>query len=88
MLHSLAMPETIDTDSMLARAAKVIPGGASAGGRRVFRDIIIGTEGAYLWNARGARYDGPCARDLSGKRRQRTSRGPRHFGRRCLSATY
>jgi glutamate-1-semialdehyde 2,1-aminomutase len=44
------------TEAMLARARRVIPGGASAAGRRIFEDVIVRTEGAYLWNADGKRY--------------------------------
>ena len=46
----------IDRVAYLARAAQVIPGGASAGGRRVYQDVIVRTEGAYLWNADGKRF--------------------------------
>ncbi len=46
----------IDRASYLARAQQVIPGGASAGGRRIYQDIIVRTEGAYLWNADGRRF--------------------------------
>ena len=44
------------TAAMLARARRVIPGGASAAGRRVFEEVIVRTDGAYLWNADGKRY--------------------------------
>ena len=47
---------TIDTASHLEAAARVIPGGASAAGRRVFRDVMVRAQGAYLWNARGKRF--------------------------------
>ncbi len=43
-------------DDLLARAARVIPGGASAGGRPDFGDVITRAQGAYLWNADGKRY--------------------------------
>lgn len=43
-------------EAYLARAKQVIPGGASAGGRRVYQDVIVRTAGAYLWNADGKRY--------------------------------
>jgi glutamate-1-semialdehyde 2,1-aminomutase len=46
----------LDRASYLARARRVIPGGASAGGRRVFEDVIVRTAGAYLWNADGKRF--------------------------------
>jgi glutamate-1-semialdehyde 2,1-aminomutase len=46
----------VDRVSYLARARNVIPGGASAGGRRVFDDVIVRTAGAYLWNADGKRF--------------------------------
>jgi glutamate-1-semialdehyde 2,1-aminomutase len=45
-----------DVRSLLERARRVIPGGASAGGRRVFEEVIVRTDGAYLWNAQGKRY--------------------------------
>src|SRR3712207_9596551 len=44
------------TEGLLARARRVIPGGASAAGRRVCEEVIVRTEGAYLWNADGTRY--------------------------------
>ena len=43
-------------ESILARAGRVIPGGASAAGRRVYEDVIVRTQGAYLWNADGKRF--------------------------------
>lgn len=49
-------PTTTSTDALLTRAARVIPGGASAGGRPDYRDVIVRAEGAYLWNADGKRY--------------------------------
>ncbi|NNL36320.1 MAG: aminotransferase class III-fold pyridoxal phosphate-dependent enzyme [Silicimonas sp.] len=45
-----------DRETHLARAAKVLPGGASASGRRVFHDVIVKTQGAYLWNSGGKRF--------------------------------
>lgn len=48
--------DRIDLQEHLTRASKVLPGGASASGRRVFKDVIVRTEGAYLWNAEGKRY--------------------------------
>lgn len=58
MTATLGSTETgqIDRNALLARAARVIPGGASAAGRRVFREVIVRTEGAYLWNTEGKRY--------------------------------
>ncbi len=44
------------TSEHLERAKRVLPGGASAAGRRVFQDLIVRTEGAYLWSAKGKRY--------------------------------
>ncbi|REK21374.1 MAG: aminotransferase class III-fold pyridoxal phosphate-dependent enzyme [Actinobacteria bacterium] len=41
---------------MFERAARVIPGGASAGGRSDLADYIVRANGAYLWNAEGKRY--------------------------------
>lgn len=49
-------PFKIDRAAYLARAQQVIPGGASAGGRRVYQEVIVRTEGAYLWNADGKRF--------------------------------
>jgi 4-aminobutyrate aminotransferase-like enzyme len=46
----------VDRASYLARARRVIPGGASAGGRRVFEEVIVRTAGAYLWNGDGKRF--------------------------------
>ena len=46
----------LDPQVHLDRAARVLPGGASAAGRRVFPELIVSTEGAYLWNAQGKRY--------------------------------
>ena len=43
------------TDALLARAGRVIPNGVSAGGRDVYRDVIVRAQGAYLWNAAGRR---------------------------------
>jgi len=41
---------------MLARAAAVLPGGASAGGRSVYGEVIARASGAYLWSVEGTRY--------------------------------
>ena len=40
--------------SVLARAAKVMPGGSAVEAEP--RDLIVRTQGAYLWNADGTRY--------------------------------
>ncbi len=40
----------------MARAARLIPGGASAAGRRVYEHVIVCIQGAYLWNADGKRF--------------------------------
>src|SRR6476646_7248060 len=42
-----------DTEALLARARRVIPNGASSGGRARFEDVIVRAEGAYVWTARG-----------------------------------
>ncbi|MCV0402843.1 MAG: aminotransferase class III-fold pyridoxal phosphate-dependent enzyme [Chloroflexi bacterium] len=55
MNTTLAAPTAV-RDDLLARAAHVIPGGASAGGRPDFGDVITRAQGAYLWNAEGKRY--------------------------------
>lgn len=55
MLSSKTQPTTQSRD-LLARAERVIPGGASAAGRRVFKDVIVRTHGAYVWNADGKRF--------------------------------
>ena len=52
---TMASPLTQRAD-MLSRAERVIPGGASAGGRPLFGDVITRAQGAYLWNADGKRY--------------------------------
>ncbi len=44
------------TDALLARARRVIPRGVSAGGRDVYRDVVVRAQGAYLWNADGRRF--------------------------------
>jgi glutamate-1-semialdehyde 2,1-aminomutase len=44
------------TDAMLTRAGQVIPHGVSAGGRDVYRDVVVRAQGAYLWNAAGRRF--------------------------------
>ena len=46
----------VDRATLLARAKRVIPGGASAAGRRVYDDVIVRTAGAYLWNSAGKRF--------------------------------
>jgi glutamate-1-semialdehyde 2,1-aminomutase len=46
----------VNRDDVLARARRVIAGGASAAGRRVYDETIVRTQGAYLWNAEGKRY--------------------------------
>ena len=48
--------DVVDRDSILARARRVIPGGASAGGRPIFEDVIVRAQGPYLLNADGKRY--------------------------------
>jgi glutamate-1-semialdehyde 2,1-aminomutase len=44
------------TSALLARAERVVPHGASAGGRNVYRDVVVRAQGAYLWNAAGKRF--------------------------------
>jgi glutamate-1-semialdehyde 2,1-aminomutase len=44
------------TQALLARARRVIPRGVSAGGRDVYRDVVVRAQGAYLWNADGRRF--------------------------------
>lgn len=56
MLNLKTQPRSLKSDDLLARAARVIPGGASAAGRRVFREVIVKTQGAYVWNAEGKRF--------------------------------
>jgi glutamate-1-semialdehyde 2,1-aminomutase len=46
----------VDRAAILERAGRVIPGGASAGGRPDFHDVIVRAQGAHLWNADGKRY--------------------------------
>ena len=52
------MTETVTNErsAMLARARQVIPGGASAGGRPIYDDVIVRSHGAYVWNADGKRF--------------------------------
>ena len=53
---------SIERAEILRRAAGVIPGGASAGGRPVFQDVIAQAKGAHLWNLAGRRFvDHLCA---------------------------
>jgi glutamate-1-semialdehyde 2,1-aminomutase len=52
---TLAEPTSLRAD-LLARAGRVIPGGASAGGRPDFGEVITRAQGAYLWNPDGKRY--------------------------------
>ncbi|WP_328473752.1 aminotransferase class III-fold pyridoxal phosphate-dependent enzyme [Actinoplanes sp. NBC_00393] len=53
MTAHTALPHSQD---LLDRAARVIPNGVSAGGRDVYRDVVVRAQGAYLWNAAGRRY--------------------------------
>ena len=48
--------KTTGHDELLARAAAVIPNGVSSDGRAKFHEVIVRTEGAYVWNAEGKRY--------------------------------
>ena len=43
-------------ETLLARAERVIPHGVSAGGRDVYRDVVVRAQGAYLRNASGRRF--------------------------------
>jgi glutamate-1-semialdehyde 2,1-aminomutase len=45
-----------DREAYLRRAERVIPHGASAGGRPLFREVISRARGAYLWNTHGKQY--------------------------------
>ncbi len=54
--HTPTVLPHLDRDDLLTRAARVIPNGVSAGGRDVYRDVIVRAQGAYLWNADGRRY--------------------------------
>ncbi len=56
MAQTHSIPRRSSTADLLDRALRVLPGGASAGGRFDFADVIVRAEGAYLWNARGKRY--------------------------------
>jgi glutamate-1-semialdehyde 2,1-aminomutase len=50
------------TQTMIERARRVIPNGASSAWRSVHDEAIVRAEGAYLWNAEGRRYiDCLCA---------------------------
>jgi len=48
--------KTTGREELLARAAAVIPNGVSSGGRATFHEVIVRTEGAYVWNAEGKHY--------------------------------
>ena len=51
-----------NTPNPLDRALAVMPDGTSSAWRSVYNDVIIRTEGAYVWNAQGRRYiDFLCA---------------------------
>ena len=47
---------SVDRDAMFERASAVIPSGASSDGRSLLRDIIVRTQGAYIWNSEGKRF--------------------------------
>ncbi len=49
-------PATFDVAAYLRRAERVIPQGASAGGRPLSRDVITSARGAYLTSGSGKRY--------------------------------
>ena len=51
-----ALAATIDREDLLTRARRVIPGGASAGGRPLYGDVIDSAHGAYLYSPTGKRY--------------------------------
>jgi glutamate-1-semialdehyde 2,1-aminomutase len=46
----------LDTEAYLRRAERVLPHGASAGGRPIYRDVIVRSHGPYLWNGDGKQY--------------------------------
>jgi glutamate-1-semialdehyde 2,1-aminomutase len=52
----VSAPTRTETGSLLERAARVLPGGASAGGRPVYQNTIVRAQGAYLWDADGRRF--------------------------------
>jgi len=54
----MAATTAIDTPraNRLREAGALIPGGASAGGRAAYGEVITRAEGAYLWNPEGRRY--------------------------------
>ncbi len=56
MAQTQQAPRRSSTTDLLDRAIRVLPGGASAGGRFDFADIVVRAQGAYLWNARGKRF--------------------------------
>ena len=47
---------TIGREDLLTRARRVIPGGASAGGRPLYDDVIDSAQRAYLYSPTGKRY--------------------------------
>ena len=77
------LPDTtpeVDRESSLARAGRVIPNGVSAGGRDIYRDVIVRAQGAYLWERRR-----PPVPTTSTRRwrppRERSPRWPEEGGR-------
>jgi glutamate-1-semialdehyde 2,1-aminomutase len=52
----MATETTADRESMLARAAAVLPNGVSSGGRARFGDMVVRARGAHVWNAEGKRF--------------------------------
>ena len=45
-----------DRRQLLTRARRVIPGGASAGGRDLYDDAVVRAQGAWLWDADDRRF--------------------------------
>jgi glutamate-1-semialdehyde 2,1-aminomutase len=50
------MTTALRKDGMLERARRVIPNGASSGGRALFTEQIVRAKGAHVWNAEGKEY--------------------------------
>ena len=54
--RTVPAPDPFDVEAYLRRAERVIPQGASAGGRPLYRDVIRSARGAHLTNSKGKQY--------------------------------
>ena len=46
----------VNRGNILERADRIIPGGASAGGRPDYKNVLVRAHGTYPWEADGKRY--------------------------------